>query len=182
MASSSVVGEPFGAMPVLQNRNRFVPLPAQVDHINSYTACVNAAEDAHYFARGQADARGGDPVSIQYASWFLAFAHGAPGGAGAEEGGDQINMVYQGGKVVEKQISNAPFAPGSCALLLNKDTKKYMWPRARENLRITCARFHSGLPFEPLPSPVVSQAQCVSEYGGSGSGDRTLVPWKCQQY
>lgn len=167
-------------MPVLQNRNRFVPLPDQVDRINTYTACVNAAEDAHYFANGQAIARGEDPVSMQYASWFLAFAHGAPAGAPEQDGGgDQVNRVYQGGKIVEKQMtSGAPFAPGSCALLLNKNTKKYMWPRARENLKLTCARFHSGLPYEPLPSPVVSQARCVSEYGG---GDRTIVPWKCQQ-
>lgn len=188
--SSHVIGEPFGAMPLLQSRNRFVPLPHQVDQIQTYAQCVNMLDDAAYFAHGQAVARGNDPLRAQYASYFHNFAHGQmihphaymqiehPDGASPISSAyPSAITVYADGTVVRK--SNSPATAGACSLLKTKSAKKYAWPAAKEQLRAAVTSFHSGKPLALPPATSVPAIQCATSYTDNGA-TASIAPWLCE--
>lgn len=157
MASTSTVGEPFGAVPALQVTNRFVPLPFQVDSIQTYEQCMLAMSDAEYYARGQSKFRGNDPLRAEYANWFHSFAHDSPATV-TQVHGDTGNVV----KTFD----------GGCKLLLSSRTSRDAWPIAREQLRDTVTRFHTGQPLVlPQGTPIV---ECSNAYPAP-----IAKPWQC---
>lgn len=201
--SSHVIGEPFGAMPLLQSRNRFVPLPHQVSQIETYAQCVNMLDDAAYFAHGQAVARGNDPLRAQYANYFHNFAHGQPSlfaydsrqGAAAAANNENLPSstispmsssitIYEDGTVLRK--SNEPVAIGACSLLKTKSSKKYAWPVAKEQLQKAVASFHSGRPLSLPPVTYIPAITCTSSYTNNRSSNSissasgSIAPWICE--
>lgn len=171
--SSAVIGEPFSALPAYQTVNRFVPLPSQVNHINTYQQCMTAMSDAAYYARNQAILRGNDPLRMQYANWFDRFAfHDNSSSMNVNQ--SPINEIYSNGEVVDT------FPPGiGCQLLLNNRTSKTAWPVAKQQLEQVCLRFHSGLPLL-LPEPFGvsdSSVQCTNTY--NTFQDNPEKKWQC---
>lgn len=163
MSSTSVIGEPFGAMPAFQTVNRFAPLPCQVDRIDNYSDCMTTMADAEYFARSQAYFRGGDPSRLEYAEYFHEFAHGPTQGT---DNKTYYNM--QTGQVAAVGMN------GGCRLLLSDRTKKTAWPLAQQQLKSAVAGFHTGQPLIRAPPSSSDTIECNRTY--------TQAPWACSFY
>ncbi len=139
-------GYPFPDREIEKVENRFAPLPHDVDYIDSYAQCQNAMTNAQYTAAGRSQLRN-DPRSLQYAEWFGAFGHQDRSIRRTDQDGNQ-QIQYWGG----------------CKLLLTPETRRTMWPVAREELRETLTKFHSNQNMGNSTGPMVS---CDARRSGS---------------
>ena len=129
---------PFPDYEIQKVNNRFVPLPHSVDYLSSYAQCENAMADAAYQAAGKGQLQN-DPRFLQYAEWFGQFGHGDRSVRRTQANGDE-QLEYWGG----------------CRLLLTPETRKSMWPAAREDLREKLMGFHTSQNIGDFQNPTVS--------------------------
>jgi len=140
-----MAGYPFPDREIEKVENRFVPLPHSVDYITSYSQCENAMSDAAYFAAGKSQLQR-DPRYLQYAQWFGQFGHQDRSIRRTQANGDE-QLQYWGG----------------CKLLLKPETRKTMWPAAKEELREKLMQFHTGQNIGDYQAPTVA---CDAKTGG----------------
>ena len=142
-----MAGYPFPDREIEKINNRFVMLPHNVDYIQSYADCENAMSDSAYFAAGRAQLRN-NPRDLQFAEFFGHFGHGDRSIRRTQANGDEQIQYF-----------------GGCKLLLKPETRRTLWPSAKEELRETLMRFHTGQNIGDYQDPT----SCLAKTGGNVS-------------
>lgn len=141
-----MAGYPFPDREIEKVNNRFVMLPHGVNNISSYAQCENVMSDAAYFAAGRAQLTN-NPRDLQYAEWFTQFGHSDRSVIKTQANGNE-ELQYWGG----------------CKLLLTPESRRTMWPAARDELQQKLMRFHTSQYIGDTQSPTVA---CNAKAGGS---------------